>query len=118
MARNDWHYISILIIFPLLIGLIVFRDYGVSTDEEHLHRYSDYSLHAYQDIFNLNPNLDLGKGNFRYYGPSFLMGANIFTRLIVKLSKQHSSIRCVAPCIFSFISTLRNRVIFLGKALV
>ena len=81
MARKDWRYISFLIVVPLLIGLTTFRGYGESTDESHLYTYSDYSLRAYQGAFHLNFDPDLGKGNFRFYGPAFLMGANLFTQL-------------------------------------
>jgi len=82
VARSDWRYISVLVIIPLFIGLIVFRDYGESVDENSLYVYSDYSLHAYQGVLNLDLNPDLGKGILRYYGPSFLIGVNIFYRFV------------------------------------
>ncbi len=88
-VRNDWHYIGALILIPLIIGLVTFRDYGKSTDESGLYVYSDYSLHAYRGLFNLNLEPDLGKEIFRYYGPSFLMMANIFVRLAASLSDFH-----------------------------
>jgi hypothetical protein len=77
-----WVVIGALVIVPLIAGLLTFRDYGESLDESHLYAYSEYSLQAYRGFFSIGFDPDLGKGNFRYYGPAFLMGANLFTHLL------------------------------------
>jgi len=74
-------YLTILILIPLLVGLLTFTHYGESTDESPLYDYSTQSLQAYKSLSRLNLNPDLGKGNFRYYGPVFLMIANLATKL-------------------------------------
>ena len=79
--QHNHIHLTILILIPLLVGLLTFNHYGESTDESPLYDYSTQSLQAYQGLTHLNLNPDLGKGNFRYYGPAFLMIANLATKL-------------------------------------
>ncbi|MBI1793619.1 MAG: hypothetical protein HYR70_05455 [Chloroflexi bacterium] len=72
---------TLLAITILMIGILTYRDYGESLDESPLRSYSDFSLRAYHDLMMGNLAPDLGKGNYRYYGPAFLMTANLFVRL-------------------------------------
>lgn len=83
--QQTWTYISILILIPLLIGLFVFNDYGESTDEASLYNYSSQSLQAYKGLLHFDITPDLGKGNFRYYGPAYLMIANLLSRAITSI---------------------------------
>lgn len=78
-------FIGTLIIIPLVAGLLTFRNYGESLDESHLYAYSDYSLQAYRGFFTSGFDPYLGKGNFRYYGPAFLMATDLFARLLGSL---------------------------------
>lgn len=84
--QKNWIYTGLLITIPLLIGLSVFNDYGESIDEASLYDYSSRSLQAYRGLFHLNFDTDLGKGNFRYYGPAYLMAANLLGRTIAGIS--------------------------------
>lgn len=83
-----WIAISALVIAPLIAGLLTFRDYGESPDESSLYTYSEYSLQAYRKFFSLGFDPDLGKGIVRYYGPAFVMGANLFARLFNMLTNN------------------------------
>lgn len=78
--QRDRIHISILILIPLLVGLFVFNDYGESIDEASLYDYSNRSLQAYRGLLDFDITPDLGRGNFRYYGPAYLMVANLFSR--------------------------------------
>ena len=75
-------------IAPLIAGFLTFRDYSESADESSLYSYTEYSLQAYHKFFSLEFDPNLGKGNFRYYGPAFLMGANLFARLCNMLTNN------------------------------
>ena len=69
-------------IIPLIMGLFTFRDYGESSDESSLYVYSASSLQAYNGLATLNFKPQLEKGDFRYYGPAFLMSANLAAQTI------------------------------------
>jgi hypothetical protein len=81
-----WLVIATLIVIPFIAGLLTFRNYGESTDENSLYVSSDYSLRAYHDLFLLGLDAYQGKGITRYYGPAFLMAANLFARALDALA--------------------------------
>ena len=76
-----WIVICTLAIIPLAAGIFTFQDYGESMDEGSLYVHSEYSLQAYGGILSHGLNSYSGKGLIRYYGPAFIMGANLFVRL-------------------------------------
>jgi hypothetical protein len=68
--------IIILLILNVVIGTLVFRDFGESWDEESMHYYADISYKAYQNIANPN-SLEsyYGDNILRYYGPAYVLMA-------------------------------------------
>jgi 4-amino-4-deoxy-L-arabinose transferase-like glycosyltransferase len=76
-----WIVASVLIIIPLIVGLLTFRDYGESWDEASKRAYAEYALDAYQYL--LHPRGLPPFGNeLNYYGPAYFMLAAVASRLI------------------------------------
>ena len=76
----------LLACLPIAIALVTFRDYGESVDDGPLYNYSENALEAYHGFLITGLNPDLGTGHFRYYGPAFLMAANLFVRTVNALT--------------------------------
>jgi hypothetical protein len=74
--------ILILLVINLIIGVITFRSYGESWDEASLRNYADQSLTAYRKWINPSFTPIFGNGDLVYYGPAFVMGVDLFARLI------------------------------------
>jgi 4-amino-4-deoxy-L-arabinose transferase-like glycosyltransferase len=74
-----WIVICALVIVPLVVGLLAFRDYGESWDEASKRSYADYALNAYQYL--LHPqDLPLYGSELNYYGPAYFMMTALLAR--------------------------------------
>jgi len=69
--------IFILLFFALVIGLLVFSNFGASWDEPEYYQYADSTIKAYsiKDLINGQYSLEssYGPADLRYYGPAFLI---------------------------------------------
>jgi hypothetical protein len=88
----NYRYISelFLVIFGLISGLCLFRNYGASWDEPDLYKYATQSLSAYSihDRAEGQFNLDslLGPDNLRLYGPAYLVAGQIIVNIVQTLN--------------------------------
>ncbi len=79
-----WIVICALVIAPLIVGLLTFRDYGESWDEASKRSYADYALNAYQYL--LHPqDLSLYGSELNYYGPAYFMLTALLARGITAI---------------------------------
>ncbi len=89
--KNKYLPVLVIVIFGLISGLTLFRDYGASWDEPDLYAYADQSVNAYsiKDRLDGQFNLDslLGPDNLRLYGPAYL----IFGRTLINFVKPVST---------------------------
>jgi hypothetical protein len=88
--------IFIILLTGLILGLIIFQDFGASWDEPDYYRYANDTLSAYSitdrlsGTFNLNNAM--GPSDLRYYGPAFLIVGEGFHALFSLLFPQALSI--------------------------
>jgi len=84
ILANENTPITVLLILCLVIGVFTVKDYGESWDESLIFGYADYSIQAYQHI--LHPqDLQLFVRDLDYYGPAYIVLADISSGLIEKL---------------------------------
>ena len=72
-----------LLIINILIGLLTFRDYGMSQDEVGIHALGQISIHAYQTLTAPKPKMFTGYAyDLIYYGPFYAMITAGITKLL------------------------------------
>lgn len=88
---NKWHLkqeslIYILLIIAIIIGLFIFKDFGVSWDEPDYYRYAKDNLNAYSIGKLIDGTYDLekslGQTDLRFYGPAYLFFGKLFQLLV------------------------------------
>lgn len=84
--------IYVLISINLLIGMAIVSDFGESWDEKHYIIYGEDSLSNYQLFGGEIKDINLGQGNLRYYGPSYIMFSNMFDNIAKYLFPSLNSV--------------------------
>jgi len=87
-AIRRWHGwpVVLLVTMNLVLGALLVRDYGMSTDESKIYKYAAHSLENYSRVIHGLAPVDFSNGNLDYYGPAFFMAAGLFARLMRFLS--------------------------------
>jgi hypothetical protein len=69
---KKYYPIILLILINIIIGVLVFKDFGESWDEESVHDYAQTSIGAYKNFFDVQKmEIYYGDDVLRYYGPVF-----------------------------------------------
>lgn len=110
-----WLVAGMLVIVPLTAGLITFRDYGESADENHLYNYAQSSLDAYRHFF---PGFRsrFGKGKLPLLRACLFDGGESLCPFPRRDSSRSHKNRCMASGIFPFVSGLRMGFLFARQA--
>ncbi len=80
---KNWPII-ILLLVNLTIGILTYKDYGKSFDEDSLQYLADESLAAYTSGYNPIFGSIFGD-ELNVYGPSYVMGVHLITQFITKI---------------------------------
>ncbi len=81
--------VILLLVLNTFIGILTFQDFGNSYDEHDMVLLAQKSLEAYKGIGNGTVEVTLGDNVDRllyFYGPSYVMGAELVIRLIEKIA--------------------------------
>lgn len=97
MQKLRQHPILILLIVNIAIGLITFRNYGLSWDEPLFYDYADALRYAYSPSewfsgdFNLNNAYGSSGADHANRGPAYILLARPFVSLVESLGIDHAS---------------------------
>jgi len=84
---NSTFWLGVFILFNLLIGLLVLKDFGESWDEENFFQYARESLSAYKAILGGAPALPYSDPTLRHYGAWFwivcVLAGRLFPRFYI-----------------------------------
>jgi hypothetical protein len=77
---------AVLLIFSLCLfaGLLTFKQYGASWDENLLQIYADQSLKSYS-TWQTKGEVEFEHDNLKHYGPFYVMTVEVLTRLLGKI---------------------------------